>query len=123
MWLVKRAVTLIAFASILEAECSQENGGKMELYFSFITSIEGLPTSSGGIPVIDFALEQINNDTRLLSNYTLKYSTVLDSKVSCFFDCLMLTAFPMTVYMQCLMHLNLLLHYSFVTIVREHPCS
>ncbi len=55
---------------------------KTELYFSFITALTGSPQSSGGIPVIDLALNQINNDSRLLPNYTLKYTEVLDSKVT-----------------------------------------
>ena len=54
---------------------------KKPLYFSFITALSGGSTSSGGIPIIDFALEQINNDSRLLPNYTLQYTTVLDSEV------------------------------------------
>ena len=54
---------------------------KKQLYFSFITAMTGGSTSSGGIPIIDFALEQINNDPRLLPDYSLNYTTVLDSKV------------------------------------------
>ena len=38
--------------------------------------------SSGSIPVVDLALEQINNRTDILSNYTLNYTTILDSNVS-----------------------------------------
>ena len=54
---------------------------KKDLYFSFITALSGGSTSSGGIPIIDFALEMINNDSRLLPDYNLQYTTVLDSKV------------------------------------------
>ena len=54
---------------------------KKPLYFSFITALSGGSTSSGGIPIIDLALKQINNDSRLLPDYELRYTTVLDSKV------------------------------------------
>ena len=56
-------------------------GQKKNLHFSFITALSGGSTSSGGIPIIDFALEMINNDSRLLPDYNLQYTTVLDSKV------------------------------------------
>lgn len=55
---------------------------KKDLHFSFITALSGGSTSSGGIPIIDFALEEINNDSRVLPDYNLKYTTVLDSEVS-----------------------------------------
>ena len=54
---------------------------KKDLHFSFITALSGGSTSSGGIPIIDYALEQINNDSRLLPDYNLQYTTVLDSEV------------------------------------------
>ena len=58
---------------------------KIPLNFSYITTISGGVTgfvSSGSIPVVDLALEQINNRTDILSNYTLNYTAILDSKVS-----------------------------------------
>ena len=55
---------------------------KIPLYFSYITSKTGGFVSSGSIPVVDLALEQINNRTDILSNYTLNYTTILDSNVS-----------------------------------------
>ncbi len=64
-----------------EVRCSGGNSSKNDLHFSFITALTGGSTSSGGIPVIDFALEQINNDSRLLPDYNLRYTQVLDSKV------------------------------------------
>lgn len=54
---------------------------KKDLHFSFITALSGGSTSSGGIPIIDYALEQINNDSRVLPDYNLRYTTVLDSEV------------------------------------------
>ena len=55
---------------------------KIPLHFSYITAKSGGFLSSGGIPAVDLALEQINNRTDILSNYTLNYTTILDSKVS-----------------------------------------
>ena len=61
------------------------NDEKIPLNFSYITTISGGVTgfvSSGSIPVVDLALEQINNRIDVLSNYTLNYTAILDSKVS-----------------------------------------
>lgn len=55
---------------------------KIPLNFSYITTKTGGFVSSGSIPVVDLALEQINNRTDILSNYTLNYTVILDSKVS-----------------------------------------
>ena len=55
---------------------------KMTLYFSYITTITGNFIVSGGIPVVDWALELINSRTDILANYTLKYTPVQDSGVS-----------------------------------------
>ena len=57
-------------------------GEKTPLHFSYITTITGGFTIAGAIPVVDLALEQINNRTDILPNYTLNYTTILDSKVS-----------------------------------------
>ena len=68
---------------------AQESGGeyggdKTKLFFSYITSVtaSGGFIASGAIPVVDWALEQINNNTEVLSNYTLNYTTIHDSKVN-----------------------------------------
>ena len=58
---------------------------KIPLNFSYITTLTGGVTgfvSSGSIPVVDLALEQINNRIDILSNYTLNYTAILDSEVS-----------------------------------------
>ena len=53
------------------------------LHFSYITAKTGSSVSSGAIPVVDLALEQINNRTDILPNYNLSYNTtILDSKVN-----------------------------------------
>ena len=57
------------------------HGQKTQLNFSYITTKSGTFVSSGGIPVVDLALEQINNRTDILPNYTLSYTTILDSQV------------------------------------------
>ncbi len=82
----KNSVVLVATMVLLVLHPGNKvlcagNIEKTVIHFSFITALSGDSSSSGGIPVIDFALEQINNDSRLLPNYTLKYTDVLDSKV------------------------------------------
>ena len=65
----------VCYSKIVVAE-------KKDLHFSFITALSGGSTSSGGIPIIDYALQQINNDSRVLPEYNLRYTTVLDSEVN-----------------------------------------
>ena len=74
---------LVALLLWLHAADALSNGSsrKIPLYFSYITTKTGSFVSSGGIPVVDLALEQINNRTDILPNYTLNYTTILDSKV------------------------------------------
>ena len=52
------------------------------LHFSYITTKTGGFVSSGGIPAVDLALEQINQRTDILPGYSLNYTSVLDSNVS-----------------------------------------
>ena len=56
---------------------------KTPLYFSYITTITGGTRlrASGAIPVVDWALELINNRSDILANYTLQYTAILDSGV------------------------------------------
>ena len=56
--------------------------GKTPLYFAYITTLTGGFTASGGIPVVDMALQEINSRDDILQNYTLKHTEVLDSGVS-----------------------------------------
>ena len=57
------------------------NAEKIPLYFSFITTFSGDFVASGAIPIVDKALEQINSRDDILMNYTLNYTTILDSQV------------------------------------------
>ena len=66
---------------LLSIGASLSAAEKPILHFSFITALSGGSESSGGIPIIDFALDEINNDTRILPNYVLEHSTILDSRV------------------------------------------
>ena len=68
-----------------DSRINQNNSEKTPLKFSYITTKTGGVTgfvSSGSIPVVDLALEQINNRTDILSDYVLKYTTILDTNVS-----------------------------------------
>ena len=57
------------------------NSNKPVIYFSYITGVTGPLLSSEAVPVVDLALELINNNTNILSDYHLCYSTIRDSKV------------------------------------------
>ena len=54
---------------------------KTALYFSYITTFSGDFVASGAIPIVDKALDQINSRDDILENYTLNYTTILDSQV------------------------------------------
>ena len=77
------------------------SGEEQQLLFSFITSHTGDLVSSGAIPMVDLALEQINNHSSILPGYTLGYTSVLDSQVSGLAHACMLQA---TCYTPDMMH-------------------
>ena len=56
--------------------------GKIPLYFAYITTFTGGFIASGGIPIVDMALQQINSRDDILQNYTLGYTEILNSGVS-----------------------------------------
>ena len=70
---------------------------KIPLYFSFITAKTGGFISSGSIPIIDKALEQINSRSDILENYILQYNEVQDSNVSL----LSIIVILFTIFVQC----------------------
>jgi len=74
---------LIALALGLFGLCICGSAEKIPLHFSFITTKTGSFVASGAIPMVDLALEQINSRTDILQNYTLNYTTILDSAVRC----------------------------------------
>ena len=57
------------------------NEDKIPLHFAYITTKTGGFVVSGGIPIVDWSLEMIN-ERDILQNYTLNYTDILDSKVS-----------------------------------------
>ena len=75
---------MVLFVLIIILLVPGSNGSnKIPLYFSYITTKTGAFIASGAIPVVDLALEDINNHSDVLVNYTLNHSTnILDSNVS-----------------------------------------
>ena len=59
----------------------QQNDTRTPLYFGFITSFSGDFVSSGSVPGVQVALDQINSNPSLLPGYTLHY-TLTDSQVN-----------------------------------------
>ena len=76
-----RYISLYALSSFLFCFTSATNviGN---LTFGYITTITGGFIASGGIPIVDMALQQINSRDDILQNYSLVYKDVLDSGVS-----------------------------------------
>ena len=75
-----KSIELLSVVLLWLCACGSA-GEKTPLYFSYITTKTGSFRASGAIPVVDLALEQINNRTDILPNYTLSYTTTLDSQV------------------------------------------
>ena len=64
--------------------CQRNLNNKTDLFFSYITTktVKGTGfVASGAIPLVDWALEQINNSSTILPGYHLKYNTIEDSQV------------------------------------------
>lgn len=52
-----------------------------DIYFSYITTATGPSITSGALPIIDYALDEINKNDHILTNYTLSHGQVMDSEV------------------------------------------
>ena len=62
----------------------EDQNNKTNLFFSYITTKTAKGTgfvASGAIPLVDWALEQINNSSTILPGYHLGYNTIEDSQV------------------------------------------
>ena len=77
-----QVLILVMLMSSLQQVYCQSNDSRIPLYFSYITTKTGDYVGAGAIPAVDLALEQINNDSSILPNYTLQYTDILDSNVS-----------------------------------------
>ena len=51
------------------------------IYFAFMTTFSGSFISSGTIPAVELAIEQVNNDSLLLHGYVLNYTRITDTEV------------------------------------------
>ena len=67
---------------LLAAAVSCANSERTPLHFLYIYADSPSYNSTGAIPAMDIALENINGDSSLLPGYTLNYTQPLDSKVS-----------------------------------------
>lgn len=79
--ILQRTCLKLLAAILLLCVCESAGETKTPLYFSYITTRTGRFVAEGAIPVVDLALEQINNRTDILPEYTLNYTIILDSKV------------------------------------------
>ena len=62
------------------------SGSTCPLYVALLMSFGGAFTSSGFVPAIQLALDQINSDPAMLPGYTLHY-TLKDSQVCIYSSC------------------------------------
>jgi len=76
-----KCLSLFSVLVLWVPSCISTAEEKTALHFSYITSKTGVYVVAGALPVVDLALELINNRTDILPNYTLSYTTILDSKV------------------------------------------
>ena len=74
---------LIALSLLFSTTSAQDSSSKQPVYFSFIYSGGGAGgfDSSGVIPAVDIALEEIERNN-LLPGYNLTYDQPIDSEVA-----------------------------------------
>ena len=96
------SIVVVLWLQAVHSSSFSGNEEKTPLYFSYITTITGDLTIAGAIPVVDLALEQINNRTDILPNYTFNYTTIRDSKV-----------YPMPQYLK-IYNLNLYVNITYI---------
>ena len=82
-----RVAWLLCFMQLRLARSQYDatnSSNKTELHIGFITSFGGQYNSSGTVPAVEMALEQINSRTDVLPNYTLSLheGMVGDSQVA-----------------------------------------
>ena len=83
MLLLSYLVTVLLFSLFhLSIGTHISNEDKIPLHFAYITTKTGDTIASGGIPIVDLALQMINERDDILQNYTLNYKDILDSGVS-----------------------------------------
>ena len=70
-------------SAALESWEAPTSDGKTPLYFALILSFGGQFLSSGAIPGVQVALDQINSNASILPGYELRY-TLIESLVSNF---------------------------------------
>ena len=58
-----------------------EVNGSRSLYFSLMVSSAAGLNTSGVVPAVDQALQDINSDSAILPGYSLHYTRVADTKV------------------------------------------
>lgn len=67
-----------------DQNCSSGSSQTCPLFFAFVTSFGGAFKSNGGLPGVQIALQEINEDPEMLPGYSLHY-TLKDSNVSCMY--------------------------------------
>lgn len=63
-----------------QGECTPSDNVTCPLYVAYMTSFGGSFTSSGALPGVQIALDQINDNTDILPGYSLHY-LLMDSQV------------------------------------------
>lgn len=73
---------LVAGSSLAQENCSDAARRDNELQFLFMASGGSAFNDISSVVGVQIALEKINANSSILTNYTLNYSSIVDSKVS-----------------------------------------